>query len=128
MNTNLDKASPGVEITLGGKKYSLKFGYNAIARIERALGGKSLIEIVQQQPPSVTTIIALIWGGINPKETGDLTMDKVGDMLEEHGLQEIAEKIVGPALEQIMITAKLIKKNPAEREAAAVVETPESIG
>lgn len=86
----------GITITLD-KPRTLRYGMNALAKIED-LTGKSILAL-DLNKVGIKDLLAIIYGGLY-HEDKTLTIEKVGDLIDEYSdLTTIAEKI-GEALIQ----------------------------
>lgn len=84
----------GITINLD-KPRTLRYGMNALAKIED-LTGKSILAL-DLNKVGIKDLLAIIYAGLY-HEDKTLTIDKVGDLIDEYSnLTEIAEKI-GEAL------------------------------
>jgi hypothetical protein len=93
--SDVKKAIPGVEITLGGEKYKLIFTMRSFMLVEKETGLNAL-DGNMFSPPSATNLITLLWAGLQHKQAGgapDLTIDEVGEMLSLSEMGEVAESI-----------------------------------
>jgi hypothetical protein len=81
----------GIEIELGGNKYSLKYDLNAFAEIEDTHGSITDV-LVKMEEGSAKAIRALIWAGLLANENPP-TEKEVGSMINLADIQALAEKI-----------------------------------
>jgi hypothetical protein len=84
------------DLKIGGKTYTLKFGWNAIAQIETVLD-KGINEILPliQDPASFRggALIAVLWGVLRHHH-GELTLEDAGDLLDEAGPAAVSEALM----------------------------------
>ncbi len=84
----------GVAINLDRPR-TLRYGMNALAKIED-ITGKSILSLDMSEV-GIRDLLAIVYGGLY-HEDKTLTLDKVGNLIDEYSnLNEIAEKI-GEAL------------------------------
>lgn len=101
----------GITITLD-KPRTLRYGMNALAKIED-ITGKTLMSL-DLGNVGIKDLLAIVYAGLC-HEDKSLTIDKVGDLIDEYtDLSAIAEKI-GDALTEAFGTAK--EKNDSTGEA-----------
>ncbi|MDB5540524.1 MAG: hypothetical protein JWQ89_2251 [Devosia sp.] len=86
-----------VDITVGGKTYTIKLGRNALASVEGLLG-RGFPEIAQSltSDPQIVVMRAILWAGLQ-RYHPELDLMQVGDLMDEAGDDLIGEKI-GEAL------------------------------
>lgn len=84
----------GVTLVLD-KPRTLRYGINALAKIEDATG-RPLMQL-DLNSVGIKDLLAIVYAGLY-HEDKSLTIEKVGDLIDEHSnLNEVAEKI-GEAL------------------------------
>jgi hypothetical protein len=83
-----------VAFQANGREYSLRFGTNELCAIE-AFTGKPIAQMVAelQSTPSITTMRAMIAGGVRPS----MSPAEAGDLIDMLGFDRIGE-LVGQAL------------------------------
>lgn len=98
MSNVQDVRSRGIDITLEGQKYVLKFDLNAFAELEEAYG--SVDQALQAlEEGTVKAVRTILWAGLIhafiDEETGrpTITPYKVGAMIGLNDLKEITEAI-----------------------------------
>lgn len=91
--TNLKKASPGVEIEIGGKVRKLIFNMRAFMLLEKATGKNALNGEIFGSP-SVTDLITLTWAALQHGEE-DLrpSIEDVADWITFEDFAKLTEGI-----------------------------------
>lgn len=104
MSNVQDVRSRGIDITLGGQKFVLKFDLNAFAELEEAYGSvDQALQVLEKG--TVKAVRTVLWAGLIhafvDEETGrpTITPYKVGAMIGLNDLKEITEAI-SKALQQ----------------------------
>ena len=79
--------------------YSLVFDFNALCDIETLIGPLALVLTDPVKASSVTTVRAILWGGLKRKH--DVSIEQAGDIMSElvdkDGISGLSEKL-GAAL------------------------------
>jgi hypothetical protein len=85
--TNPDRGE--VAITLGGKSYVMRPGFDAMRKLE-AMAGKSVVKILgrfQDQDFSIIDVAAVITAGINANRDNErVTFEQVGELIANEGM------------------------------------------
>lgn len=110
--TNIDKAAPGVEIEIGGKKRKLVFDMWAFYLLEKETG-KNAISGEIFTKPSATDIIVLIWAALQHEEK--ISLEAVGRMMSLTNLPVVTAAIQ-KAFDQVAIPVDALKKSQADVE------------
>jgi hypothetical protein len=97
--SNLDKAVPKVDVTIGGKRRSLVFSLWAFALIEKETGKNTLNGEIFSSV-NATELIAIVWAGLQASEP-NLTMQEVGSMLDFGDIKDVTDAI-GQAFSKAM--------------------------
>lgn len=86
-----------VDVQVGDKSYVLRFSINAMVAAESVMGlGISDIIAELQASPKLGTLRTVMWAGLREYQP-KITLDAVGDIIGELGLQKAGE-IIGDAL------------------------------
>lgn len=94
-------ATADVQMTVGGKAYTLRYSVRALAALQDHFRLASLTAVQQRlsAPDSwgARDIVAIIWAGLQTHHR-DLTMDDVMDLVDEAGLDAISS-VAGAAFD-----------------------------
>lgn len=85
------KASPDVEIELGGVRRKIVFNMWAFCQLETATGKNALSGEIWEQP-SATDIVTLLWAALQQEEPS-LTIEEVGRMMPFSKLSAVSDAL-----------------------------------
>lgn len=85
-----------VPFTAGGKDYSLRFGFNAMARYQEQTGEKVLAALrrLETDPEDLLLLRRLFWVALEQ----ECSETDAGDLIDEIGIQEMGE-LLGRAVQ-----------------------------
>lgn len=107
-----------VELPVGGKLYTLRYGHASIYALERKTG-KSIMQIMREMDNAdemrIGNVIELLWAGLQ-KHHPEITMDDVCDLLDQvEGGSMSVVGIIGDAFQKAFNAPGTKGTNPPQK-------------